>query len=59
MVLPGKRGHSELAPSKTGCPNPGGFGEEFHSIGSRRWGIADKDQGVCRTSIPLIGPHEI
>ena len=54
MVLPGKRGHSELAPSKTGCPNPGGFGEEFHSIGSRRWGIADKDQGVCRTSVPLI-----
>ena len=54
MVLPGKRGHSELVPSKTVCPNPGIFSEEFHNIGLRKWGIADKDQGVCRTSIPLI-----
>ena len=47
MVLPGKRGHSELVPSKTVCPNPGIFSEEFHNIGLRKWGIADKDQGVC------------
>ena len=35
VVLPGKRGHSRLLPSKTVCPNPGGFGEEFYSNGSK------------------------
>ena len=33
IVLPGKGGH--LMPLKTVCPNPGGFGEEFYSSGSR------------------------
>ena len=34
-ALPGKGGHSGPLPSKTVCPNLGGFGEEFYSIGSR------------------------
>ena len=36
IALPGKRGCSGLMPSKTVCPNPGGFGEEFYSNGSRQ-----------------------
>ena len=35
IALPGKGGHSGLVPLKTVCPNPGGFGEEFYSKGSR------------------------
>ena len=35
IALPGRGGHSRLMPSKTVCPNPGGFGEEFYSNGSR------------------------
>ena len=35
IALPGKGGHSGLVPSKTVCPNPGGFGEEFYSSGLR------------------------
>ena len=35
IALPGKGGHSGLMPLKTMCPNPGGFGEEFDSSGSR------------------------
>ena len=35
IVLPGKRGHSGLMPSKTVCPNSGEFGEAFYSNGSR------------------------
>ena len=31
----GKRGHSGLLPSKTVCPEEGGFNEEFHSNASR------------------------
>ena len=34
IALPGKGGHSGLVPQKL-CPNPGGFGEEFYSNGSR------------------------
>ena len=34
-ALPGRRGHSGLLPSKILCPNPGGYGEEFYSNGSR------------------------
>ena len=35
IALPGKGGHSRLLPSKTMCPNPGEFGEEFYGNGSR------------------------
>ena len=35
IALSGKGGHSGLLPSKTVCPNLGGFGEEFYSSGSR------------------------
>ena len=35
IALPGKGRHSRLPPSKTVCPHPGGFGEEFYSNGSR------------------------
>ena len=35
ITLPGKGGHSGLLPSKTMCPNSGGFDEEFYSNGSR------------------------
>ena len=35
IALPGKGGHSGFNPSKTVCPNLGGFGEEFYSNGSR------------------------
>ena len=35
IALPGKGGCSGLVPLKTVCPNPGGFGEEFYSDGSR------------------------
>ena len=35
IALTGKGGHSRLVPSKTVCPNLGGFGEEFYSNGSR------------------------
>ena len=35
IALPGRAGHSGLLPSKTMCPNLGGFGEEFYSNGSR------------------------
>ena len=35
IALPGKRGHSGVPPLKTMCPNPGRFGEEFYSNGSR------------------------
>ena len=35
IALPDKGGHSRLLPSKTMCPNPGGFDEEFYSSGSR------------------------
>ena len=35
IALPGKGGRSGLLPSKTVCPNPGGFGEEFYSNRSR------------------------
>ena len=35
IALPGKEGHSILMPSKTVCPNTGGFGEVFYSKGSR------------------------
>ena len=30
-----KVGHGGLTPSKTACPNPGGFGEQFYSNSSR------------------------
>ena len=33
--LPGKGGTQQPHASKTVCPNPGGFGEEFYSNGSR------------------------
>ena len=35
IPLPGKGGHSRLLPSKTTCPKPGGFDEEFYSSSSR------------------------
>ena len=35
IVLPGKGGHSGLLPSKTMCPKPGRFDEEFYSNSSR------------------------
>ena len=35
IALPGKVGHRGLPPSKTVCPNPGGFGEKFYSSSSR------------------------
>ena len=35
IALPGKVGHSGLMPTKTECPNLGGFGEELYSNGSR------------------------
>ena len=35
IALPGKKGHRGLVPLKTVCSNPGGFGEEFYSNGSR------------------------
>ena len=35
IALPGKGGNSRLMPLKIACPNPGGFGENFYSNGSR------------------------
>ena len=35
IALPGKGGQSGLMLSKTVCPHPGGFDEEFYSNGSR------------------------
>ena len=35
IALPGKGGHRGLVPLKNCVPNPGGFGEEFYSSGSR------------------------
>ena len=35
IALPDKGGHSGLLPSKTVCPGPGGFDEEFYSNSSR------------------------
>ena len=35
IALSGKGERSELGPSKTVCPNLGGFGEEFYRNGSR------------------------
>ena len=35
IALPGRKGHSSLVPLKTVCPNPGRFGEELYSNGSR------------------------
>ena len=35
IALPGKGGHRGVLPSKTMCPNPGEFGEEFYGNGSR------------------------
>lgn len=35
IVLPGKGGHSQIVPLRFMCCNPGGFGEEFYSNGSR------------------------
>ena len=41
IALPGRGGHSWLLPSKTLCPNPGGFDEEFYN----NWGFL----GGCLT----------
>ena len=35
IALPGEGGHSGLLPSKTVCPDSGGFDEEFYSNCSR------------------------
>lgn len=37
IVFPGKGGHSRLMPSKTVCPNPEGFSEEFYRNDSRQY----------------------
>lgn len=34
LWVPGKGGHSRVVPSKAGCLNPGGLGEEFYNNGS-------------------------
>ena len=40
-ALPDKEGHNRLLPSRTMCPNPGGFDEEFYST-SFKGRVADK-----------------
>ena len=35
LLLWAKEGHNGLMPSKSVVSNPGGFGEEFYSSGSR------------------------
>ena len=35
VALPGRGGHSRLLPSKTMCPNLGGFIEKFYSSSLR------------------------
>ena len=57
IVLPGKGGHSGLAPLRFMCCNLGGFGEEFNSKGLRvGLRVVDKGQGVSWAHTPLIWP---
>lgn len=53
IALPGRGGHSRLLPTKTLCPNPAEFGEEFYG----QWfkdGVADKIRGVYQVILELL-----
>ena len=57
-ALPDKGEHSGLTPSnKYMCPTMevvGGLGEQFYRYGSKGGEVAEKDQGVRRSSPPLM-----
>ena len=62
IALPGKGGHSRLLPTKTLCPNPGEFGEEFYGNGSKvaLWIRLGGVSGNLRASlVPLFWPKMV
>ena len=58
IALPGKGGHIGLMPLKTVCPNPGGFGEEFYSNGSRV-GLLIRIRVCAGPAAPFIWPQVV
>ena len=62
ISLPGEGGHSRLLPTKTLCPKPGEFGEEFYGNGSRvaLLIILGGVTGNLRASlVPLLWPQMV
>ena len=50
IALPGKGGHSWLLPSKTLCPNAGGFDEFYNNWGFL--GGSDRKESACSAADP-------